>query len=99
LHEIAHLRFPFPPEGESEYVAPIELLSYIVTAPVPEMKDDPEIGRVWSEGIKDFMAKCLIRSGTERPYPRELLQHPFILLNETKRVNMAKWVAALCDWS
>jgi len=41
----------------------------------------------------------LIRSGTERPYPRELLQHPFILLNETKRVNMAKWVAALCDWS
>jgi hypothetical protein len=21
------------------------------------MKDDPEIGRVWSEGIKDFMDK------------------------------------------
>lgn len=57
LHEIAHLRFPFPPEGESAYVAPIELLSYIVTAPVPSMKDDPEIGRVWSEGIKDFMDK------------------------------------------
>lgn len=60
LHEIAHLRFPFPPEGESAYVAPIELLSYIVTAPVPAMKDDPEIGRVWSEGIKDFMDKWYV---------------------------------------
>lgn len=60
LHEIAHLRFPFPPEGESEYVAPIELLSYIVTAPVPEMVDDPEIGRVWSDGIRDFMSQWLV---------------------------------------
>lgn len=56
LHEIAHLRFPFPPEGESEYVAPIELLSYIVTAPVPIMIDDESIGRIWSENIKSFMA-------------------------------------------
>lgn len=56
LHEVAHLRFPFPPEGESQHVAPIELLSYIVTAPVPVMIDDPEVGRTWSEGIKDFMA-------------------------------------------
>lgn len=55
LHEIAHLRFPFPPEGENEYVAPIELLSYIVTAPVPEMVDDESVGRVWSDAIKNFM--------------------------------------------
>lgn len=61
LHEIAHLRFPFPPEGESEYVAPIELLSYIVTAPVPEMRDDPDIGRMWSDGIKDFMAQWCVQ--------------------------------------
>ncbi|KAI9633024.1 kinase-like domain-containing protein [Dioszegia hungarica] len=97
LHEIAHLRFPFPPEGESEYVAPIELLSYIVTALVPVMIDDESIGRVWSEGIKSFMGLCLIRSGTERPSPRELLSHPFILTSEAKKVNMAKWVAALLD--
>jgi hypothetical protein len=24
------------------------------------MKDDPEIGRVWSEGIKDFMDKWYV---------------------------------------
>lgn len=56
LHEVAHLRFPFPPDGESQDVAPIELLSYIVTAPVPVMVDDPSIGRVWTEAIKSFMA-------------------------------------------
>ncbi|OXC68753.1 hypothetical protein AYX13_02679 [Cryptococcus neoformans] len=98
LHEIAHLRFPFPPEGENQSVAPIELLSYIVTAPVPVMIDDLSVGRMWSEPIKDFMGQCLIRSGTNRPYPWQLLQHPFIVANEAKKVNMAKWVAALCDW-
>ncbi|WVQ96131.1 hypothetical protein IAU59_003233 [Kwoniella sp. CBS 9459] len=98
LHEVAHLRFPFPPEGENQSVAPIELLSYIVTAPVPVMIDDPAVGRVWSEPMKGFMAACLIRSGTARPYPWQLLQHPFIIANESKKVNMAKWVAALCNW-
>lgn len=61
LHEIAHLRFPFPPEGENEYVAPIELLSYIVTAPVPVMIDDESIGRVWSDAIKSFMSLWQVR--------------------------------------
>ncbi|WVW86759.1 hypothetical protein I302_108813 [Kwoniella bestiolae CBS 10118] len=98
LHEVAHLRFPFPPEGENQSVAPIELLSYIVTAPTPVMIDDPSVGRIWSEGFKSFMDTCLIRSGTERPYPWQLLQHPFIIANEAKKVNMAKWVAALCQW-
>ncbi|WWC95522.1 hypothetical protein V866_002387 [Kwoniella sp. B9012] len=98
LHEVAHLRFPFPPEGENQSVAPIELLSYIVTAPTPVMIDDPSVGRVWSDGFKSFMAACLIRSGTDRPYPWQLLQHPFIIANEAKKVNMAKWVAALCQW-
>lgn len=57
LHEVAHLRFPFPPEGESQNVAPIELLSYIVTAPVPSMNDNPSIGHAWTAEIRDFLAK------------------------------------------
>jgi mitogen-activated protein kinase kinase len=55
LHEVANLRFPFPPEGENQAVAPIELLSYIVTAPVPALQDNPAIGRIWSQDIRRFM--------------------------------------------
>lgn len=57
LHEIAHLRFPFPPEGENQAVAPIELLSYIVTAPVPGLVDNPAIGRKWTPEIRAFVDK------------------------------------------
>ncbi|KAL7424917.1 Protein kinase C signaling pathway involved MAPKK protein [Cryptotrichosporon argae] len=98
LHEVAHLCFPYPTEGEGRTFAPIELVSNIVIAPAPAMVDDPAVGRVWTEQIKDFMAKCLIKSGTDRPYPRELLVHPFIVSSDAKRVNMAKWVAAVCGW-
>lgn len=38
-------------------MAPIELLSYIVTAPVPLMIDDESVGRTWTSNIKDFMGQ------------------------------------------
>lgn len=53
LHEIAHLRFPYPPEGESTSLTPIELVHLIVRGDVPVMKDDESV--VWSQNIKDFM--------------------------------------------
>jgi mitogen-activated protein kinase kinase len=56
LHEIAHNRFPFPPEGEPPLAGPIELLNFIVSQPVPRMIDCPEEGVVWSEAVQDFLA-------------------------------------------
>ena len=53
LHEVAHLRFPYPPEGENEHLTPIELVHLIVRGDVPVMKDDESV--VWSQNIKDFM--------------------------------------------
>jgi hypothetical protein len=40
--------------------------------------------------------RSLVRSGTDRPYPRQLLSHPYIVTSESKKVNMAKWVTTLC---
>jgi mitogen-activated protein kinase kinase len=40
----------------------------------------------------------LIRSPQERPYPRDLLNHPWILESERRNLNLAKWVAAVCEW-
>lgn len=39
----------------------------------------------------------LIRSATERPYPRELLRHPWIVENSKRNINLAKWVAAVTN--
>jgi mitogen-activated protein kinase kinase len=90
LHEVAHLRFPY-----GDHLAPIELLTCVLHSPVPTMIDSPDEGVIWTDEIRDFMAKCLIRDGTLRPYPRDLLTHPFIVRSDAKNVNMAKWVAAL----
>lgn len=98
LHEIAHNRFPFPPEGEPPLSGPIELLNFIVTQPVPRMVDKPEEGVVWSAGVQDFLARCLTRVPKDRPYPRELLKHPWIVESEKRNLNLAKWVAMVCDW-
>lgn len=57
LHEVAHNRFPFPPEGEPPLSGPIELLNFILAQPVPKMLDSPSEGVVWSDGSQDFLAK------------------------------------------
>jgi mitogen-activated protein kinase kinase len=57
LHEVAHNRFPFPPEGEPPLGGPIELLNFIVAQPVPRLIDSPEQRIVWTDGAQDFLAK------------------------------------------
>lgn len=56
LLEIAHLRHPFPPEGEPPNPTPFELIAYINILPLPTFVDDPGF-RVWTPEIKDFVAQ------------------------------------------
>lgn len=55
LHEVAHARFPFPPEGEQQTVSPIDMFLYITKAPLPTMIDSKD--RTWTPEIKDFLSK------------------------------------------
>lgn len=98
LHEVAHNRFPFPPEGEPPLSGPIELLNFIVAQPVPKLLDSPAQQIKWSDNAQDFLAKCLIRSADTRPYPRELIRHPWIVDISRRNVNLGKWVAAIHGW-
>ncbi|KAJ9125506.1 hypothetical protein QFC22_000467 [Naganishia vaughanmartiniae] len=98
LHEIAHNRFPFPPEGEPPLQGPIELLNFIVAQPVPKLIDSPAEGVVWSAKAQDFIAQCLVRDPSQRPYPRDLFKHPWIIDSSKRNINLAKWVAALYEW-
>jgi hypothetical protein len=63
LHEVAHNRFPFPPEGEPPLGGPIELLNFIVAQPVPRLIDSPEQKIVWTDGAQDFLAQWWVSVG------------------------------------
>lgn len=56
LMEVAQHRFPFYDTNESHApLMPIELLTIIVTLPVPELKDEPELGIKWTQAFRHFL--------------------------------------------
>ncbi|MCO5565676.1 hypothetical protein L7F22_019350 [Adiantum nelumboides] len=75
--ELASNRFPFPPEGEPP-LGPIDLLSYVITMKVPELKDDPAAGVKWTRVFKDFLEHCLEKDGNQRFGPVKMLNHPWM---------------------
>ncbi|KAG9042610.1 hypothetical protein FS837_010627 [Tulasnella sp. UAMH 9824] len=96
--ELARNKFPYPPD-----LGPIELLSVIVNGDIPELEDEAEgpdgqPGAVWSQGMKDFVNKCLIIDGTRRPSPREILQDQWLVQNGNVDIDMEKWMRHLFNW-
>ena len=60
LLEVAQHRFPFPadaPEGSEMQprAGPIDLLTYIVSQPIPKLRDEPAKGIEWSDNMKYFI--------------------------------------------
>lgn len=53
LMEVAQHHFPFPADGRSGL---IDLLTYIVSQPVPTLNDEPENGVKWSDNFKSFIS-------------------------------------------
>lgn len=59
LLEVAQNSFPFKGESGGDMSGPallIELLTCIVTQPIPELKDEPELGIRWSDNFKYFIS-------------------------------------------
>jgi len=48
--------------------------------------------------VDPVMMHSLIRSANDRPYPRDLLKHPWIVESSRRNVNLAKWVTAIHGW-
>jgi serine/threonine protein kinase len=57
LLEVAQHRFPFPADGTEMQprAGLIDLLTYIVRQPIPQLKDEPVHGIKWSESFKYFV--------------------------------------------
>ncbi|KAL5523707.1 WIS1 [Sanghuangporus baumii] len=76
-------RYPYPPETYANVFAQLQA---IVNGPAPELGDE------YSEKAQDFVRRCL----TKEPYARatygELLDHPFLLEDRNRDVDMVGWV-------
>ncbi|EDO17161.1 hypothetical protein Kpol_1072p31 [Vanderwaltozyma polyspora DSM 70294] len=91
LLEVAQAKFPFGSDKMTATIAPIELLMLILTFS-PQLKDEPELNIVWSKSFKSFIEYCLKKDPSERPSPRQMIQHPWIQGQMKKKVNMEKFV-------
>lgn len=91
LLEVAQARFPFNLGKMANTLPPIELLMLILTF-TPELKDDPEHNIVWSKSFKSFIEYCLRKKSRERPSPRQILRHPWIIGQQGRTVHMEKFI-------
>jgi len=61
--------------------------------------DEPETQLVWSDNMKNFVELCLEKNPDVRKKPVEMLEHPWIVELQTKKVNMKKFVRQVWDWT
>ncbi|KAI9596073.1 kinase-like domain-containing protein [Syncephalis fuscata] len=85
IMEVAEGRFPFPPQGHRP-LAMFELLDYVVTMPVPELGAD------WSDELRDFVRCCLRKDPNQRPTPKQMLTHRFVVQSSQQEVDLKTWI-------
>ncbi|RMX45394.1 hypothetical protein pdam_00000776, partial [Pocillopora damicornis] len=78
-----------PPSGVSNDARPMaifELLDYIVNEPPPQLPPEQ-----FSEEFCEFVNKCLVKNPSERANLKVLMDHVFIKISESKKVDFAGW--------
>ncbi|CAG9937695.1 unnamed protein product [Clonostachys rosea f. rosea IK726] len=100
LLEVAQHRFPFPADGTDAQpkAGVIDLLTYIVRQPVPQLKDEPEMDVYWSDNFKYFIQCCLEKNTSRRASPWKMMDHPWMVEMKSKRVNMVKYLSFVWGW-
>ncbi|KAL6869395.1 Protein kinase C signaling pathway involved MAPKK protein [Amphichorda felina] len=100
LLEVAQHRFPFPADGTEMQpkAGLIDLLTYIVQQPVPQLKDEPEMDIYWSDNFKYFIESCLQKQFDRRATPWRMMEHPWMVEMRSKRVNMVKYLSFVWGW-
>lgn len=100
LLEVAQHRFPFPADGTEAQprAGLIDLLTYIVRQPVPQLKDEPDNNVYWSDGFKYFIECCLEKQPNRRATPWKMMEHPWMVEMKAKRVNMVKYLSFVWGW-
>ncbi|MCJ1469622.1 Protein kinase C signaling pathway involved MAPKK protein [Pseudocyphellaria aurata] len=100
LLEVAQHRFPFPADGTEMQpkAGLIDLLTYIVRQPIPTLKDEPEHRITWTSSFKYFIECCLEKEASRRATPWRMLEHPWMVEMQSKKVNMEHFLVQVWDW-
>ncbi|KAJ7496131.1 kinase-like protein [Mycena galericulata] len=94
--EIAMGRYPYPPETYSNVFAQLQAIVHGEPPQLPEVKPATEGDSLevhFSEEARDWVRCCLIKDPTRRATYAELLEHPFLIADAQREVNMVAWVA------
>nr|XP_058952375.1 dual specificity mitogen-activated protein kinase kinase 1-like [Pocillopora verrucosa] len=73
-------------QGQWRYL----LLDYIVNEPPPQLPPEQ-----FSEEFCEFVNKCLVKNPSERANLKVLMDHVFIKISESKKVDFAGWVCSV----
>ncbi|KAH7919324.1 kinase-like protein [Leucogyrophana mollusca] len=52
----------------------------------------------WTPDAKDWVRRCLVKNASERATYPELLDHPWLLADMDREVDMVGWVARAMEW-
>jgi len=77
-------------------------MQLIVRGEPPQLEDDAADGEDaphWSGGIRDFMRVVLTVDAENRPTPKEMLAHYWIVESMSRRPNMARWISEVWGFS
>ncbi|KAJ6625475.1 kinase-like domain-containing protein [Mycena sp. CBHHK59/15] len=94
--EIAMGRYPYPPETYSNVFAQLQAIVHGEPPQLPEIKAKTEgdpLECYFSEEARDWVRCCLIKDPAQRATYAELLEHPFLVADSQREVNMVAWVA------
>lgn len=88
--ELAVGAYPYPPETYSNVFAQ---LTAIVHGPPPELPEGK-----YSADAATFVASCLVKEPTKRATYAELLDHPWLVADCDREVDMAGWVVKAVEY-
>ncbi|KAJ7703039.1 kinase-like domain-containing protein [Mycena rosella] len=94
--EVAMGRYPYPPETYSNVFAQLQAIVHGEPPQLPEVKqmtDADPLEVHFSEEARDWVRCCLIKDPTRRATYGELLEHPFLVADAQREVDMVAWVA------
>ncbi|KAG8908417.1 Protein kinase C signaling pathway involved MAPKK protein [Tulasnella sp. 403] len=91
LLELSNCKPPLPLElDEREYLYHMMMGNVgVLEVAIPGPNGEPPV--IWSREMRDFVTRCLTVPPKERPLPRTMLQHPWLVTRYNSVVGMDDW--------